>query len=151
MEVSFFLYLRVSLQYCTKTTSGSNISTENHSPEISYKLSYRQQAKLKRSTTSTATTLIISWPLVVPTGVKKRKRSGNWLHLEQKKENVVELNLLLPHSLLFSDWRNRHEGQRIYFVTFTPYAGMLNLSYVNQILWRNFDFYSRIHEITQKA
>ena len=38
--------LRVSGKYCPKTTSGSKISAQNDSVRKSYKLSYRQQAKV---------------------------------------------------------------------------------------------------------
>ena len=40
-------YLRVSLKYCPKTTSGPNISTQNDSSGISCKISYRQQTKVQ--------------------------------------------------------------------------------------------------------
>ena len=37
----------MGLRYCPKTTSGSNISTQNDSAGISYKLSNRQQIKVQ--------------------------------------------------------------------------------------------------------
>ena len=37
----------MGLRYCPKTTSGSNISTQNDFAGISYKLSYRQQIKIQ--------------------------------------------------------------------------------------------------------
>ena len=121
----------MGLRYCPKTNSGSNIPTQNDSSGISYKLSYRQQAKVHilillsskghyldviyfknlPKNVATTTALIIPWPLVIPTDVKKTplyaccpftlsqktcseiSRAGKQLLGDRQTDSVVQLGI----------------------------------------------------------